>query len=155
MFKKTFSLSLPALPSWATLSHNRFIAGAVIMVTAVGTLSGCATAPSVQQAAVRQAPLEVKLIAFNDFHGNLKTPSNRVPVPDATQATGIRFDAAGGVAQFAALIKTLKAKNPNYAVITAGDMVGATPLLSALFKDEPTIEAMNLIGLDFHSVGNH
>ena len=155
MSKKTFLLSLPALPAWATLSHNRFIAGAVIMVTAVGTLSGCATTPPVQQAVARQAPLEVKLIAFNDFHGNLKTPSNRVPVPDATQATGIRYDAAGGVAQFAALIKTLKAKNPNYAVITAGDMVGASPLLSALFKDEPTIEAMNLIGLDFHSVGNH
>ena len=128
--------------------RSAFVAGAVV------TIAGCASLHDTQPASL-QRPLEVKLIAFNDFHGNLKTPSNRVPVPDATQATGIRFDPAGGVAQFAALIKKLKAKNPNYAVVTGGDLVGATPLLSALFKDEPTIEAMNLIGLDFHSVGNH
>ena len=118
--------------------RSAFVAGVVV------TIAGCASLQDTQPAAL-QRPLEVKLIAFNDFHGNLKTPSNRVPVPDATQATGIRFDPAGGVAQFAALIKKLKAKNPNYAVVTGGDLVGATPLLSALFKDEPTIEAMNLI----------
>ena len=102
-----------------------------------------------------QATVEVKLIAFNDFHGNLRTPSLRVPVPDATKPTGIRFDPAGGIEQFSALVQSLKAKNPNYAVVSAGDMVGASPLLSALFKDEPTIEAMNLVGVDFHAVGNH
>ena len=128
--------------------RSAFIAVAVV------TFAGCASLQNTQPASL-QGPLEVKLIAFNDFHGNLKTPSNRVPVPDASQATGIRFDPAGGVAQFGALIKKLKAKNPNYAVVTGGDLVGATPLLSALFKDEPTIEAMNLIGLDFHAVGNH
>jgi len=102
-----------------------------------------------------QAPLEIKLIAFNDFHGNLKTPATRVPVPDATQPNGYRLEPAGGVEQFSALVKSLKQKNPNNAVITAGDLVGATPLLSALFQDEPTIEAMNMIGIDFHAVGNH
>ena len=128
--------------------RSAFIAVAVV------TFAGCASLQNTQPASL-QGPLEVKLIAFNDFHGNLKTPSNRVPVPDASQATGIRFDPAGGVAQFGGLIKKLKAKNPNHAVVTGGDLVGATPLLSALFKDEPTIEAMNLIGLDFHAVGNH
>lgn len=124
-------------------------------ISAIAVLASCTTAPIIDPVVAPRAPLVVKLIAFNDFHGNLKTPSNRIPVADATQPTGIRFDAAGGVAQFAAVVKTLKAKNPNVAVITAGDMVGATPLLSAFFKDEPTIEAMNLIGLDFHAVGNH
>ncbi len=65
------------------------------------------------------------------------------------------MEKAGGVEQFAAVVQTIREKNPNHAVLSAGDMVGATPLLSALFKDEPTIEAMNLIGVDFHAVGNH
>jgi 5'-nucleotidase len=100
-------------------------------------------------------PLQVKIIAFNDFHGNLKTPSLTVRVPDASQPTGTRPVAAGGVEQFAMAVTALKAKSPHHAVVTAGDMVGATPLLSALFQDEPTIEAMNLIGIDFHAMGNH
>ncbi len=130
-------------------------------------LASCAlapVAPSVApQASTRtlapvpqlQKPFDIKLIAFNDFHGNLRTPSLRVPIADASKPTGLRFEPAGGVEQFAAVIAGLKAKNPLNAVLTGGDMVGATPLLSSLFKDEPTIEAMNIIGIDFHSVGNH
>jgi 5'-nucleotidase len=40
-------------------------------------------------------------------------------------------------------------------VVGAGDFIGATPLISALFNDEPTVEVLNRIGLDFNSVGNH
>ena len=39
--------------------------------------------------------------------------------------------------------------------MSAGDLIGATPLVSAIFHDEPTIEAMNLMGLDYNGVGNH
>jgi 5'-nucleotidase len=121
-------------------------------------LSSCASAPPlnpVPVVEVNQSSLNVKIIAFNDFHGNLKTPNLTIRVPDATQPTGTRMEPAGGVEQMSALINTLKAKSPNFAVVSAGDMVGATPLLSALFQDEPTIEAMNLVGIDFHAVGNH
>jgi 5'-nucleotidase len=52
-------------------------------------------------------------------------------------------------------IAALRAANPNTVVVSAGDMIGASPLLSALFHDEPTIEAFNLIGLDYNAVGNH
>ncbi len=114
-----------------------------------------AVAPSAVALPAVSGTIDVKIIAFNDFHGNLKTPSLRAPVPDATQPNGVRMVNGGGVDAFSAAVKSLKAKNKNHAVVTAGDMVGATPLLSALFKDEPTIEAMNLIGLDFHAVGNH
>lgn len=128
-------------------------------VLVVATLvASCAQLPANLPAPVAKAAsatVEVKIIAFNDFHGNLRTPSLRVPVPDASQSTGMRFDPAGGIEQFSALVQSLKAKNKNFAVVSAGDMVGATPLLSALFKDEPTIEAMNLVGVDFHAVGNH
>lgn len=85
--------------------------------------------------------LQIKLIAFNDFHGHIKafegSPSNP------------------GMARLATRIKALKAANPLHAVVSAGDMIGASPLTSALFKDEPTIEAMNRLGIDFNAVGNH
>jgi 5'-nucleotidase len=121
-------------------------------------VASCAQVPANLPALAAKAAsstVDVKIIAFNDFHGNLRTPSLRVPVPDATQSTGMRFDPAGGIEQFSALVQSLKGKNKNFVVVSAGDMVGATPLLSALFKDEPTIEAMNLVGVDFHAVGNH
>jgi 5'-nucleotidase len=121
------------------------------------TLSGCqqVSAPPQAAPAPAAAVVKVKIIAFNDFHGNLRTPGNRVPIKDPSTPNGFRMEAAGGIEQFSALVKSLKAKNPNNAVVTAGDMVGATPLLSSLFNDEPTIEAMNLVGVDFHAVGNH
>lgn len=85
--------------------------------------------------------LKVKLIAFNDFHGYIKAGEGSSSNP--------------GVARFSTRIKALKAANPLHAVVSAGDMIGASPLTSALFKDEPTIEAMNRIGIDFNAVGNH
>lgn len=85
--------------------------------------------------------LKVKLITFNDFHGTIKGGEGSSSNP--------------GVARFATRIKELKAANPLHAVVSAGDMIGASPLTSALFKDEPTIEAMNRIGIDFNAVGNH
>jgi len=97
----------------------------------------------------------VQLLAFNDFHGNLKPPAGSsgriVNGPDPLVN---RVD-AGGVEFMATFISNLRAQNPNTVVVTAGDIIGATPLLSALFHDEPTIEAMNLIGLDVAGVGNH
>ncbi len=129
----------------------------ISFLLAVAVLSAaCVQAPKAPTPP--QAPsaaVEVKIIAFNDFHGNLRTPSLRVAVPDAAQSTGIRFEPAGGVEQMSALVQSLKAKQKNVVVVSAGDMIGATPLLSALFKDEPTIEAMNLLGVDIHAVGNH
>ncbi|WP_437777313.1 bifunctional metallophosphatase/5'-nucleotidase [Sorangium sp. So ce1097] len=96
--------------------------------------------------------VRVQILAFNDFHGNLEPPagiSGRVTLPDATQVD------AGGVAYFASRVAALRATNPNTVVVSAGDLIGASPLVSALFHDEPTIEAMNLLGLDINGVGNH
>ena len=120
---------------------------------------GC-TSPGVAPLAERDvATLRVKLIAFNDFHGNLEPPGATIRAPaggliDDTTGLDVAVP-AGGAARFATLIKNLRAMNPNNAVVSSGDMIGASPLASALFLDEPTIEAMNLIGVDFSSVGNH
>jgi 5'-nucleotidase len=122
-------------------------------------LAACASPTSDSQKFEATQPLKVKLIAFNDFHGNLEAPGATIRAPEG----GLAPDAterdvavpAGGLARFATMIKTLAARNPNHVITSSGDMIGASPLVSALFLDEPTIEAMNTIGVDFNSVGNH
>jgi len=91
--------------------------------------------------------VSVQLLSFNDYHGNLEPPAGgggRIGTVDA-----------GGVEYFATHLAQLKATNPNSIVVGAGDMIGASPLLSALFHDEPSIESLNLAGLEVTSVGNH
>jgi len=134
------------IPSMHTTPYGK--AFWIAALAAAATLAGCASAP-------RAAKVDVTLIAFNDFHGNLKPPNLRVKIPDATQAEGVRSVGAGGVEPFSALVQKLRAEHPYTALVSAGDMVGASPLLSALFADQPTIEAMNQIGVDVHGVGNH
>jgi len=91
--------------------------------------------------------VDVQILALNDFHGNLEPP--------AGSSGRIGTINAGGVEYLSTHISNLRALNPNTVVVSAGDMIGASPLLSALFHDEPTIEAFNEIGLDFNAVGNH
>ncbi len=98
------------------------------------------------------AEITIRLIGFNDFHGNLEPPRMAINAPGQSGSVAVP---AGGAAYLASAIARLKAENPNHAVISAGDLIGATPLVSALFLDEPTIEAFNLIGVDFNAVGNH
>ncbi len=97
------------------------------------------------------ANVSVKVIAFNDFHGQLESPGTfRVNAATATPTQSV-----GGADYFAGHIARLKSQNPNSVVVSAGDLIGASPLVSALFHDEPTIEAMNMAGLEFNAVGNH
>ncbi|HEY6878234.1 MAG TPA: hypothetical protein VI299_09445, partial [Polyangiales bacterium] len=100
----------------------------------------------------------IQILAFNDFHGNIEPPtgSNGNVVPGRAADGGLLPSVtAGGAAYFARHIADLRASNPNTVVVSAGDLIGASPLASALFHDEPTIEAMNMIGLDINAVGNH
>lgn len=96
-----------------------------------------------------QPPLELKLIAFNDYHGSLQPPGGFAPQVGAPRVP------VGGAAYLAAHVDRLKAQNPQHVVVGAGDMVGATPLISSLFHDEPSVETLNRIGLEFNAVGNH
>ncbi len=93
--------------------------------------------------------VRVKLIAFNDFHGNLEPANLSFVLPNQERVP------AGGVEYLATHIQRLRAQNPNNLLVSAGDAIGATPLLSALFHDEPTIEALNALRLDMSAVGNH
>ena len=100
-------------------------------------------------------PLEVTLLAINDFHGNLKPPGGGIRIKDPADPTKMVAVPAGGSEAMATLIKQKRAAARNSVFVAAGDLVGATPLLSALFADEPTIESLSLMGLEVSAVGNH
>ena len=105
-------------------------------------LTSCARQPT--------APIEVAIFAINDFHGNLKPPRGGFIDPVEKTSTP-----AGGAEYLATLIRQLRAKHANSIFVAAGDLIGASPTLSALYRDEPAIEALSQMGLEASSVGNH
>jgi 5'-nucleotidase len=124
---------------------------AIITITAALALSACATVPAPADQAV--APVELRVIGLNDFHGNLEPRRRPMPVtkPDGTTVS----IPVGGGAHVATAVAKYRAKNEHSLVIAAGDLIGGSPLASAYFLDEPAIGVMNRIGLDFNAVGNH
>ncbi|MGW5098473.1 bifunctional metallophosphatase/5'-nucleotidase [Streptomyces nodosus] len=99
---------------------------------------------------------DVQLLSFNDLHGNLEPPAGSSGRVTEVQKDGtVKTIDAGGVEYLATHLRKAR-KGHDYSVTAAaGDMVGASPLLSGLFHDEPTIEALNDLNLDVTSVGNH
>jgi 5'-nucleotidase len=111
---------------------------------------------AVGSASAKPVPtLNVQILALNDFHGNLEPPTSSSGCVPAVSGCPAPNTVAGGAEYLATHINNLRALNPNTVVVSAGDLIGASPLLSALFHDEPTIEAFNQMGLDFNAVGNH
>ncbi|MGC4836310.1 bifunctional metallophosphatase/5'-nucleotidase [Micromonospora vinacea] len=122
---------------------------AAVGLTALAVAAFGAVATSPEQADAGPKPVDVTLLALNDFHGNLEPP---------TGSSGtIAGQTAGGVEFLATHLAELRAaaKKKNTITVAAGDLIGASPLLSAAFHDEPTIEALSMAGLDYASVGNH
>lgn len=99
------------------------------------------------------APIEVQILAFNDFHGNLEPPKLAVVAP-ARNGRDVAVP-AGGVAYMAGALDLLRRGSRHSITVSAGDLIGGSPLTSALFLDEPTILAMNALRLDLNAVGNH
>lgn len=114
------------------------------LILVAGLVAGGAVAATAQ----RTGPtVEVQILAINDFHGALE------PVSGASGRIGATD--AGGVEYLATHVAQLTASNPNTIVVSAGDNIGATPLLSSLSHDEATVEALGLAGLQVSAVGNH
>jgi 5'-nucleotidase len=86
--------------------------------------------------------VELRILAVNDFHGNIATSSSS-------------FGGTGRADYLSTNVNAARAGADNSIFVSAGDLIGASPLISALFHDEPTIEAMNLMGLEINGVGNH
>jgi 5'-nucleotidase len=88
----------------------------------------------------RTGTVELQLLGVNDFHGHLEPPE-----PDV-----------GGAAWLGAWLNRAATSHPERTIrVHAGDMVGASPLISSHWHDEPTIEATNLMGFDVGTLGNH
>jgi 5'-nucleotidase len=151
---------------------TRRIGGAAIAAICIAALAAPAyAAPGGQGKGNPQGPLmDLQILSFNDFHGNLEpivstSSSGRLQVDpyvdfedvdrDGNVTETVNMRAAGGVEYLATHLAQAREGHRNTLTVAAGDIVGATPLLSAAFHDEPTIEAMNMLGLDVTSVGNH
>ncbi len=105
------------------------------------------------RSADRADRVRLDLLAINDFHGNLE------PIDPVSSSGRINTTPAGGAGYLATHLDRLRARatynDAETLTVAAGDLVGASPLLSAAFHDEPTIKALNRMGLDIAAVGNH
>jgi 5'-nucleotidase len=106
-------------------------------------------------AAAETAPVELRILAINDFHGNLRPPPGGIRISDPDDKTKKIMVPAGGAEHMATLVRQLRAGKKNNIFVAAGDLIGASPFLSAMFHDEPTIESLSMMGLEVASVGNH
>ena len=110
-----------------------------VSLAAVLLFPGCSDGePAVQDT----EDVHLRILAINDFHGHIDTSSGS-------------FGGVGRADHLAANIGAARAEVENSVFVSAGDLIGASPLISALFHDEPTIEAMTLMGLDINAAGNH
>ena len=101
------------------------------------------------------APVDLRILAINDFHGYLRPPSGGIRISDPDDVTRKIAVPAGGAEHMATLVKELRRGRKNTIFVAAGDLIGASPFLSAMFHDEPTVESLSMMGLELASVGNH
>jgi 5'-nucleotidase len=102
----------------------------------------------------------VQLLAINDFHGHVEpnTPGAIQVGQSKNPTTGAIVNQvvpAGGAEYLATHVKALRTQNTNTITVGSGDLIGASPLLSGLFHDEPAIESLNEVGIDVSGIGNH
>lgn len=100
-----------------------------------------------------QSPIEINVLALNDFHGYLQ--ANPLSYSDPANPDLLIRMEAGGIATLGGMLADLRAQDPQLIFVGVGDLIGASPPLSAMWADEPTLEAMNLLGMRVSSLGNH
>ena len=133
-------------PYYNVMRHPLSLALVALSLTAL-----VPTRPAMAQA----ASVDVRILAINDFHGYLRPPAGGIRIADPADKSKKIAVAAGGVEHMATLVKQLRQRARNSIFVAAGDLIGASPFLSAMFHDEPTIESMSMMGLEIAAVGNH
>lgn len=133
----------------------RFKSLALLAAALLAALVAACSSEPVAAPGAGAAPMAVRLIAFNDFHGNLEPTGLSLPWPDPDQPGRAKRLNAGGAAYLAATVQALREGATHSVVISSGDLIGGTPLISALFRHESTIDAANRIGVDLAIPGNH
>ena len=126
-----------------------------ILVLASAALTLACPLACIQSARADNAPVDLRILAINDFHGNLKPPPGGIRITDPNDNTKKITVPAGGAETMASLVKQLRDGHKNTIFVAAGDLIGASPFLSAMFHDEPTIESLSMMNLAISSVGNH
>lgn len=119
----------------------------VSLIAIVYAVTIAAVAAVAQQAQIVEPTVDVQLLAISDFHGALE--------PGLSANGRIGSTNAGGIEYLATHLAHLKATNPNTLIVSAGDNIGGSPLLSSLSHDEASIEALDIAGLQISAVGNH
>ena len=146
---------MPATPQ-RRRTVRRLTIGAAVLAAAGLTATALPAGADTGHAARAGRTVDVQLLSFNDFHGNLEPPQGSSGTVEETSRTAARRAWRRAVPSTSRTsLRTARKGHPYSVTAAAGDLVGASPLLSGLFHDEPTIEAMNKLGLDVTSVGNH
>src|SRR6059058_400385 len=145
-------LTIVTRPNWKMLrckfmrhSLSPILAALVLLIA----LEPCSRAKA------QAATVDLRILAINDFHGYLQPPPGGIRIADPDDKSKKIAVAAGGAEHMATLVKQLRERASNAIFVAAGDLIGASPFLSALFHDEPTIESLSMMGLEVASVGNH
>ncbi|WP_424951325.1 bifunctional metallophosphatase/5'-nucleotidase [Deinococcus sp.] len=103
-------------------------------------------------------PVDVVVLGLNDFHGNL-VPTGfsgiKVPAPTAANPAATANLAAGGAEIIGGYVASSRAANPNTVLVGGGDLIGASPVISSLLRDEPSVIALSKMGMQVSSLGNH
>jgi 5'-nucleotidase len=148
-------------PNHRAAKRNRRVLAAAAGLATVGALIAAMPAGAASGERTAHRPhhgrtVDVQLLSFNDLHGNLEPPAGSAGNVSEIQHDGtVKSIPAGGVEYLATSLRTARQGNPYSVTAAAGDLVGASPLLSGLFHDEPTVEALNKLDLDVTGVGNH
>ena len=124
------------------MKMNRSYRFALIGMSAL-LLVAAVTATGVFTATADRRPVRIQFLAVSDWHAQL----------DPLSVFGVGN--IGGAAELSAYWMADRIDNPNTLTLTAGDAFGASPPLSSFFQEQPAVQAMNLMGFDVDTFGNH
>lgn len=120
------------------------VAKVMLSIGVLAALSGTAAVVSPAVAGAKKpATVDLQFLSVSDWHAQLDPISV------------FRVGEVGGAAALATYFEQERANNPNSLTLTAGDAYGASPPLSNFFDEVPAVEAMNLMGFDVDTFGNH
>jgi 5'-nucleotidase len=136
----------------APISYDRLMKHTLCLAL-LAFFAGTAS-PTIAETAAT-APVELRILAINDFHGYLRPSPSGIRITDPADSSKTVTIPAGGSETMASAVKALREGHKNTIFVAAGDLIGASPFLSAMFHDEPSIESLSMMGLEISSVGNH